>query len=81
MDTKLTLKLEQSVIEKAKLYAKSNKISLSDLFENYLNNILSNANEQDNITPLVKSLSGIVKMENIENDKSGYADYLIKKYT
>ena len=36
MDTKLTLTLEQNIIIKAKIYAKKNKRSLSDLIENYL---------------------------------------------
>ena len=36
MDTKLTLKLNEDIIEKAKEYAKAKKISLSELIENYL---------------------------------------------
>lgn len=39
MDSKLTLKLDQSVIEKAKIYAKAKKISVSKLIENYLQHI------------------------------------------
>ena len=39
MDTKLTLKLEQDIIEKAKDYAKLRKTSLSKLIENYLQRI------------------------------------------
>jgi hypothetical protein len=35
MKTKLTLILEKEVIEKAKIYSKDNKRSLSDLVENY----------------------------------------------
>ena len=37
MDTKLTLKLNQEIIEKAKNYAAEKKLSLSRLIENYLN--------------------------------------------
>ena len=36
MNTKLTLTIDQSVIEKAKKYAKEKERSLSDLIENYL---------------------------------------------
>lgn len=36
MDSKLTLKLNQEVIGKAKDYARAHKISLSRLIENYL---------------------------------------------
>jgi len=36
MNTKLTLTIEQTVIEKAKKYAKDSERSLSNLIENYL---------------------------------------------
>ena len=36
MNVKLTLQLDQDVIEKAKLYAKERKQSLSSLVQNYL---------------------------------------------
>ena len=36
MNTKLTLSIEQSLIEKAKRYAKGKGRSLSDIVENYL---------------------------------------------
>lgn len=41
MDAKLTLKLDKSVIEKAKIYAAEHKHSLSLLVENYLKVITS----------------------------------------
>ncbi len=80
MDTKLTLKLEQNIIEQAKDYAKENSTSLSELFENYLHNIVTKNKQQENITPLVRSLSGIVKLDDVNNHKDKYADYLINKY-
>lgn len=80
MDAKLTLKLEQSIIEKAKDYAKSNKTSLSRLIENYLLNIVSENKEEKQITPLVKSLSGIIDLPEGFDDKKGYSDYLTDKY-
>lgn len=80
MDTKLTLKLEQAIIEKAKVYAKSHKTSLSQLIENYLLNITNEKKEEEKITPLVKSLSGIMKHPTDLDLKEGYADYLTEKY-
>jgi hypothetical protein len=80
MDTKLTLKLEQAIIEKAKVYAKSQKTSLSQLVENYLLNITNEKKEEEKITPLVKSLSGIIKLPIDLDLKKGYADYLTEKY-
>jgi hypothetical protein len=81
MDTKLTLKLNQSVIEKAKFYAKARKTSVSKLIENYLQNITENSsNNKQDITPLVKSLSGIIKLPKNYDSKKEYADFLAKKY-
>ena len=36
MDTKPTLVIEEEVIQQAKIYAKQNNSSLSDIVENYL---------------------------------------------
>ena len=80
MDTKLTLKLEQSVIEKAKDYAKRQKTSLSRLIENYLLDITDEEATQEKITPLVRSLSGIIDLPNDYDHKKDYAEYLAKKY-
>lgn len=80
MDTKLTLKLEQSVIEKAKDYARKQQTSLSRLIENYLLNITKEDEKEEKITPLVKSLSGIIELPNDVDYKKEYADYLNKKY-
>ena len=41
MDTKLTLRLSKSIIEKAKEYAQSHRISLSKMIEIYLESITS----------------------------------------
>jgi Family of unknown function (DUF6364) len=80
MDTKLTLKLQQNVIKKAKLYAKHKKTSISSLVENYLQKITNETTEKEEITPLVKSLSGIIELPNSKDYKKDYADYLINKY-
>lgn len=60
MNTKLTLTIEQTVIEKAKKYAKDNERSLSDLIENYLKALTkeSDVNDDVELTPVVKSLKG-----------------------
>lgn len=81
MDTKLTLKLEHEVIKKAKKYARSRKTSLSKLVKNYLQNITEEPKETKKITPLVKSLSGIIKLPKDFDHKKGYADHLVEKYT
>ncbi|MEM9544587.1 MAG: DUF6364 family protein [Bacteroidota bacterium] len=45
MNTKLTLSLKKSVIEKAKQYAKNSNQSLSQIIESYLEKITSNKPE------------------------------------
>jgi len=80
MDAKLTLKLNQAIIEKAKEYAKSKQISLSDLIENYLQKLTNDKKSNKTITPLVKSLSGVIKLPDNYNEKEDYTDYLTKKY-
>jgi len=79
MDTKLTLSLDKLVIEQAKNYAKSNKVSLSRLIEAYLASLTTKYQTETKISPLVKSLSGVISLES-ENLKADYTDYLIEKY-
>ena len=82
MNAKLTLKLNHTVIEKAKEYAKEKNTSLSRLIENYLQSITEKgaAKESSKITPLVKSLSGIIDMQQVDNFKKEFASHLVKKY-
>lgn len=81
MDTKLTLKLNQEVIEKAKQYASEKKLSLSRLIENYLNSLTSDKPNNDlQISPFVKSLSSGIKIPADYNYKKDRADYLEQKH-
>lgn len=80
MDKKLTLSLNERVIEKAKLYAKKHKVSLSKLIESYLQSILENKVSNEEITPLVESLSGVIDLPNDFDLREDYTDYLLKKY-
>ncbi len=81
MNTKLTLNLEQDIIEKAKSYAKKHHISLSKLIETYLQKITNESKDKNiKITPLVKSLSGIIQLPENYDHKKEYANYLTNKY-
>lgn len=81
MDTKLTLNLNKSIIESAKGYAKDNKTSLSKLIENYLNSLISKEQKKSPISPLVKSLTGVIPAQPDEHFKKEYYDHLNKKYS
>ncbi|MEX2350635.1 MAG: DUF6364 family protein [Flavobacteriaceae bacterium] len=81
MDTKLTLKLNQEVIEKAKFYAKSNHTSLSKLIENYLNSLTQKEQKSEiEVSPLVSSLTGVISDQSVNDFKKEYREYLEKKY-
>lgn len=81
MDNKLTLKLDNKVIEKAKSYAKRKNTSLSQLIESYLQFLTSsNKNDEEETTPLVKSLSGILNAPKSLDYKESYKKHLGKKY-
>ena len=80
MDTKLTLSLDKNVIEQAKKYAKKKNISLSKLIESYLNKASLQERKEPIISPLVKSLSGVIQVPKDFNQKKNYSDYLFDKY-
>lgn len=80
METKLTLRLNDRVIERAKIYAKTHKISLSKMIEAYLDSLTRRKNEKTKITPLVESLSGVIDLPADYDYKNDYTDYLIEKY-
>ncbi|MBX2922834.1 MAG: hypothetical protein KF746_11620 [Chitinophagaceae bacterium] len=83
MDNKLTLKLNETVIERAKRYASNKKTSLSRLIENYLDSLTRDPNDDFEISPFVKSISsGKSIPANIDDRKARqeYLDFLNKKY-
>ncbi len=80
MDTKLTLSLDKSIIEKAKAYAISNKVSLSKMIESYLGAVVKSNEEKAKITPLVESLLGVISIEESFDYKKERGDYLIEKH-
>lgn len=81
MDTKLTLKLNQEVIEKAKAYASDKKISLSRLIETYLKSLTTEKKEdQFEISPYVKSIATGKKIPTDLDYKKDYSNHLIEKY-
>jgi len=81
MDTKLTLKLNQRIIEKAKEYAANKKMSLSRIVEAYLQSLTSeNDTSEFEISPFVKSISTGTEITDDLDYKKEYSDYLIEKY-
>ena len=80
MNTKLTLTIEQSIIEKAKAFAKDKGRSLSDIIENYLKTITSEKKVTDDISPLINSLRGSFKVSDSFDYKEELSKGLSEKY-
>lgn len=81
METKLTLRLNENVIKRAKVYARKHKISLSKMIESYLDSVTKQKDEKNTIiTPLVESLSGVINLPDDFDYKKEYRDHLSDKH-
>ena len=80
MNSKLTVRLDSGVIERAKLYARTHNISISQMIESYLDSVTQTKSKDIEITPLVKSLSGVITVDDNVDLKKDYSDYLSNKY-
>jgi hypothetical protein len=82
MDNKLTLKLDNYIIERAKIYARKKNTSLSKLIESYLEYLITPTDfNQDDITPLVKSLSDNSNPYKKIDYRKEYKKHITKKYS
>ena len=79
MTTKLTLTVEKTTIEKAKIYAKQTGRSLSELIESYLETIIQ-ANREQAISPKLKKIVGAVKLPKNFDEKKELRAYLENKH-
>jgi hypothetical protein len=83
MHIKLTLNIDQSVLENAKKYAMHQKRSVSKLIEEYLSSISSLTNEEieyNTLGPITKELVGIIKIKEKIDYKELLTDTLMEKY-
>jgi hypothetical protein len=80
MNAKLTLKLNEAIIEKAKKYAQKNQQSLSELVENYFRALTDEFGKEQDYGALTTELSGVIKAADIENYQEEYTKYLTEKY-
>jgi len=80
METKLTLKLKKNIIDRAKKYAHDQETSLSKLIENYLEAITTSTDVKNDISPLVKSISGVIHLQDNFDQKEEYHKSLEEKY-
>lgn len=81
MDTKLTLKLDEKAIERAKAYAGRRGVSLSRMVETYFLSLTDREEARLEPTGVVAELAGILADKDIDLSKEGRARYLARKYS
>ena len=79
MTTKLTLTVEKSVIERAKLYSKNSGRSLSELITTYLDSLTKDTPDQK-LSPKLKKIVGAVKLPKNFNMETELRSYYEKKH-
>ncbi len=78
MGTKLTLRLDQQLIRRAKQHAKRSGKSLSQVVAEYFGMLQQGSQNPEPLPPTVKRLRGILAGEKASSDD--YHDYLERKY-
>ncbi|ACF12748.1 conserved hypothetical protein [Chloroherpeton thalassium ATCC 35110] len=83
METKVTLKLDKTLIDKAEAYASAHHLSLSEIVEMYLKRLVAEAGSsragEIEISPFVKSMATGVKLPTDIHPKDAYRDHLSEK--
>ena len=81
MITKLTLTMEDSIINRAKQYAKKSGRSLSDIIEAYLDGLTKKENPQEKeMNDDLKKLFGVTKIPTTLNHKTEMRKIMAKKH-
>jgi plasmid stability protein len=75
MQTKLTLRLDESLIKQAKVYAEQHDKSLSQVVADYFR-LLTQGVESPEPPPITQSLIGVIK----DVDEDDYKSHLEDKY-
>ena len=78
MKTELILKIDKNIAESMRHYAVKNKKSMSKFIEDLFSNSININQKTEEISPIVKELSGIIREQDLEN--ISYMSYLEKKY-
>lgn len=81
MTTKLTLTIDDTVIDSAKKYARQKGESLSAIVENYLKSISGKDENPTQLSPKVSSLMGVISLPEDFDYKKELGDLIQKKYS
>jgi len=77
----VTLTIEESLIKKAKSFAKNNGRSLSELVEHYLDTLTSKKTDNQHISPELKKIIGAVKLPEGFDEEKALSEYHSTKIT
>jgi hypothetical protein len=77
---KLTLSIEEPVVEKAKQIALSNQTSVSAMFSQFVESMAAQNVRPAKIGPLTRKLTGLIKLRSDKDYKDLVADALMEKY-
>lgn len=80
MTTKLTLTIDDAVIDIAKKYAKQSGKSLSHIVESYLLSLSNKEKKQEQIPPKILKLRGVIKLPDDFDYKKELSKSLHKKF-
>jgi hypothetical protein len=80
MNKKLTLSVDDNIINSAKLYAQENNISISHLVQSFLKLISKPEKKTKNYPPITTELFGVLESTKKNKLKKNYAEYLSEKY-
>ncbi len=81
MNKKLTLLLDETVIDQAKTYAEDHKKTLSGMVENYFRYITSQNRQirEKTVSPELENLAGIITIPETLDIKEEYRQHRAKK--
>ena len=77
MNTKLTLQMDDNLVQRAKSQAKKRGKSVSQMFSDYISN-LGTQEQKDNLPPVTRSLLGILESKDVS--KEDYRQHLREKH-
>jgi hypothetical protein len=78
--TKLTLSVEEEVVEQAKRIAEANQTSVSAMFSRFVQSLAAPRESRPEIGPLTRKLSGIIRLPPGKDYKDALADALEDRY-
>ena len=79
MQAKLTLRVEETLIRKAKQLAKKRGTSVSRIFGDFISKQSAEL-PSDKLPPITSSMVGAIMRKGTEIDKKSYLDHLEDKY-